>query len=416
MRKVTKLVGQQFNDDDLKPMRWKITRENQGERFFISWKKRFVGDRHRLDDEIDWLVNNATTRLQKRSLIRYRLLCEVILLNLGRSMLSRSWVQIPRSSGSYSVGTVPHSFGFSKRHVDMVLNTLKLNDLIYEVKGAKYERDPQLSAYQPTELFDSELGFCSLLSVEPFDDDYVRITKSKDGLSASELSQFRQDSTDLKLINDFLQDHDYPLKGPVKRIYSRNVGLAGRLYCDFQTLSRRVIPVRQGSLIDGESIAEIDIVASHPRMAIQKYHNEKISPSFYHDISEELAIPRERVKKFFQVALSSSSTEKARAAYRNWTSHSSTDYDDLNAMEGWLSANFSRVPLYQGISLRLMNYEGELLKQVMLKGVSDDVVVLPIHDAIAVKHSDVDWGMTTMKSAWKTLFGNDYCELDVSYY
>ena len=416
MRKVTKLEGMRFNDDNVKPTKWEISRENQGKRFFISWTKKLEGDRHRLDEAIEWLVENATTRLQKKSLIRYRLLCEVILLNFGRSMLSRSWVQIPRGSSSYGVGSVPHSFGFSKRHVDMVLNTLKLNDLIYEVKGAKYERDPQLSAYQPTELFDSELAFCSLLSVEPFDEDYVRITKSKDGLSASELSQFRQDLTDLKLINDFLQDHDYPLKGPVKRIYSRNVGLAGRIYCDFQGLSRRVIPVRQGSLIDGESIAEIDIVASHPRMAVQKYHSEKISSSFYHDISEELAIPRERVKKFFQVALSSSGTEKARAAYRNWTSHSSTDHDDLNAMEGWLSANYPRVPLYQGISLRLMNYEGELLKQVMLKGVSDGVVVLPVHDAIAVKHSDVDWGMTTMKSVWESIFDNDYCELDVSYY
>ena len=413
---VTKLKSDLLNDDEHKPKKWKISHKNQGVRFFISWTLRLGTDNHLLDRAIQWIVENTQTRLQKKTLPRYKLLCEVILLNLGKSMMSRSWVQIPRGSSNYSVGSVPHSFGFTKRHVDMVLAILKSHNLIYEVEGAKYTLDPQYSAYQPTELFDGEIGLCSLSGIEAFDVEHVRVNKSSSGFTFRELEQFQEDVRDLSVINEFLQRHHFPLKGPMERIYSRNVGLAGRIYCDFQTLSRREIPIRQGSLIDGESIAEIDIVASHPRMAIQKYHNKKISPSFYQDIAEELAIPRERVKKFFQVALSTNGTDKARAAYRNWTSHSITDHNDLDAMEGWLSANYPQVPIYQGISLRLMNYEGELLKQVMLKGVAEGVVVLPIHDAIAVKHSDVEWGTTTMKSVWRTLFDNDYCELSVKYY
>lgn len=413
---VTKLKADFLNDDDQKPRRWEISRKNQGKRFFISWKLRLANDSQALDKAVDWIIENTPTRLQAKTLPRYRSLCEVILLNLGKSMMSRSWVQIPRGSSSYSRGGTPHSFGFSKRHVDLVLSILKTHDLIYEVRGAKYNQDPQYSSYQPTELFDSEIGLCSLSGIEPFDVEHVRVNKSFSGFTTGELDQFRKDIQDLRVINAFLQQHSFPLKGPVKRIYSRNVGLAGRIYCDFQTLSRREVPIRQGSLIDGESIAEIDIVASHPRLAIQKFHNQKISASFYQDVSEELSIPRERVKKFFQLALSTSGTDKARGAYRNWTSHSITDHNDLDAMEGWVSATYPLVPIYKGISLRLMNDEGELLKQVMLKGVSEGVVVLPIHDAIAVKHSDVDWGINTMKSVWKTLFDTDYCELDVSYY
>ena len=38
-----------------------------------------------------------------------------------------------------------------------------------------------------------------------------------------------------------------------------------------------------------------------------------------------------------------------------------------------------------------MNVEGEMLKQVMLDGVKDRVVTLPVHDAIAVQARNEGW-------------------------
>lgn len=75
--------------------------------------------------------------------------------------------------------------------------------------------------------------------------------------------------------------------------------------------------------------------------------------------------------------------------------------------------NYPLVPLYQSLSMSFMNHEGTMLKEVMLKGVEEGVVVLPIHDAIAVKQSDSQWGEKALKAAWKSFFGTDYCEVKV---
>ena len=95
-----------INDDDNKPQSWKISKDNQGDRFFISWSTRLNGNREELERVIDWLVEKTTIRLQSKSIPIYRLLCEVILLNLSKSLLQRRWVQIPKSSSAYAKGTV----------------------------------------------------------------------------------------------------------------------------------------------------------------------------------------------------------------------------------------------------------------------------------------------------------------------
>jgi len=106
-----------INNDDNKPQSWKISKDNQGDRFFIGWSTRLNGNREELERVIDWLVEKTTIRLQSKSIPIYRLLCEVILLNLSKSLLQRRWVQIPKSSSAYAKDTVPHQLGFSRRHV-----------------------------------------------------------------------------------------------------------------------------------------------------------------------------------------------------------------------------------------------------------------------------------------------------------
>ena len=402
-----------LNDDDNKPQSWKISKDNQGDRFFINWSTRLNGNREELERIIDWLIEKTTIRLQGKSIPTYRLLCEVILLNLSKSLLQRRWVQIPKSTAAYSKGTVPHQLGFSRRHVIDVLEILYDSEAVYEVTGAKYTDDPQLSSFQPTEYFDTQLVIDALGLEQSFDIDPVRVNGQEGLLTEREQIEFDQDVKDLTIINNFLKQHSYPLKGPMTRIYTKNVGAAGRIYCDFQALSKRQIPIRQTSLIDGEPIAEIDIIASHPRMAIQKFHDQKIANTFYQDVADELDIFRDKIKKFFQVALSSSSREKARGGFKKGTNY---DLHDFNAIENWMKTNYPLVPLYQSLSMSFMNHEGTILKAVMLKGVEEGIVVLPIHDAIAVRQSDSQWGEEALKAAWKNLFGTDCCEVKVETY
>ena len=403
-----------LNDDDNKPEKKKIKKEEQGKRFFISWDMRLSSNREALDRSIDWLVENIPINLQKRSIEPFRSLAAILLLNLAKGMLQRRWMQIPRSKGAYDKGSTPHQLGFSYRHVTAILDLLVEHDVIYEVKGAKYLEDPQLSAYQATELFDAAIAIETLSSVElpKLSDELVRINKLAPSreLTDSEQKQLDQDITDLTRINSYLNQHSYPLKGSMSRVYSRSVGLSGRIYCEFQSLARRRVPIRQHSLIDGELAVEVDIVASHPRIAVQEFHNEKLPTTFYQDVADELSIDRPKIKEFFRFALSSDSRSKARKKFIDGTGYDLADYDSI---EKWSLNHYPKLPFYKHWSLIAMNHEGEIIKEVMLRGVDSDIPVLPIHDAVAVRQCDKEWAIRTLKEVWNDYFGKDYCEVDV---
>jgi len=414
---VTLLSDKHFailNDDYNKPWANKIKKEEQGKRFFISWDIRLTKDREALDRSIDWLVETVSFNLQKRSIDPFRRLAAVLLLNLAKGMLQRRWMQIPRSKSAYSKGSTPHQLGFSYRHVRAILDLLTEQEFIYEIKGAKYLKDPQLTAYQVTELFDAAIAVETLSSVElpKLRGELVRINKldPERKLSDYEHKQIEQDITDLTLINSYLNKHSYPLKGSMSRVYSRSVGYSGRIYCEFQSLARRRVPIRQHSLIDGEHAVEVDIIASHPRIAVQEFHNEKLPTTFYQNVANELSINKPKIKKFFQVALSSGSKSKALGAFTNEGNY---DAADFNSIEQWALNRYPKLPFYKQWSQLAMNHEGEIIKEVMLRGVDSDIPVLPIHDAVAVRQSDKEWAIRTIREVWKDYFGKDYCEIDV---
>ena len=410
MHKVTSLDESHqtlLNDDETKPNRFQITRKNQNDRFFIDWDLHLNVKNELLENTVDWLLETSELKLQSRSVPKFRNLCEVLLLNLGKSLLQRRWIQIPKRTVDYSPGTKPHSLGFTKRHINTIEDVLKRHELIYVIKGKKYRKDPQLSAWQPTELFDARVGTLSLASETLFNVESVRINKQLEPLTDLDLKQVEKDRQMLEAINAFLSKHSYPLKGPMRRIYSKRVGCAGRIFCEFQSISSRKVPIRQHSLIDGEQVVEVDIKASHPRMAVQEFHQEKISPDFYADIAKETDIFEVKVRKFFQVVLSSASEAQGRAAFLG----EGYDSYDFKALQKWVLGRYPKLPLFQSWSLEAMNHEGTILLNVMMKGVENERVVLPIHDAVAVRQRDRDWAVRTLKEQWYEHFGFDYCEV-----
>ena len=405
---ITKLNESQqdlLNDDHNKPRANKISKRNQGYRFFLEWHISIEFDNEVLNNTVDWIIANSKVNLQQRSIANFRKLAEVVLLNLGKSLIQCRWLQIHKRKSQYDIGTVPHSLGFSLRHLNSILNCLAEHELIYVVKGAKYKQDPQLSAYQPTELFDIRLSLLAMNSVSNFDVDLVRVNKQEGEITALDIEQINQDTINLTTINNYLKNHTYPFKGPMKRVYSKKVGLSGRIYCDYQQITSRRLPLRQESLIDGVDVVEIDICSSHPRIAIQEFYGECISATFYQDIVDELNIFKPKVKKYFQVALSSGNRFKAFKGFLK----EGYDRCDFEALESWVQLRYPKVPLYSSWSLEAMNHEGELLLRVMLRGVKDDKVVLPVHDAIAVKKVDEEWAVRALKETWLEYFGYDYC-------
>ena len=380
MKPVTKLNESHqniLNDNDNKPFKHKIKREHQSDRCFIDWSMDIDFESNLLNEFIDWIINQSEIRLQERSVYRFRHLSSVILLNLGKCLIQRRWLQIPKGKSKYARGTIPHTLGFTYRHTVHILNFLEQQELIYAIKGAKYKEDPQLSAFQSTEFFDARLALLSMSSTSDFDVDVVRVNKQDGSITPSQQEQIDEDIRNLTIINNYLQSHTYPFKGPLVRIYSGRVGLSGRIYCEYLGIASRTLPLRQESLIDGQDVVEVDIRSSHPRMAIQEFYGECIPSTFYQDIADETDIFKPKVKKYFQVALSSGTRASAIGGF----SKEGYDRKDFETLESWLISKYPEVPLYKKWSLEAMNHEGELLMRVMLKGVKEDKVVLPVHDA-----------------------------------
>ena len=367
------------------------------------------------DRNISYMLEQSKLNLRAGFIDKYKRHYLLMLLNLARSLLCRQWLLIPMNSKAYRPNSVPHKNGYNLRYMQDIIRTLYDSEMIHVKKGRKYTNQPQLTAIQPTERFGEELCLMALESSSEFAGEYVSLSKPLEHYipSQQEEAQFTQDQHDMNAINFFLMNHSWPMKGPMKRIYSGEIGLSGRIYCDFQTIPKRTIRIRPTCLIDEEPIAEVDIKSSHPRLAAQVFESKKLSRDFYQNVSDETDVFITKVKDYFRVALSSDKRQSALAAFKNMEQLNTNI--DFARLEQWMADNLPKIPLYSGWSKVAMNIEGEIIKYVMLKGINESKVVLPIHDAIAVKVQDADWGRNTMHEAWLNVMGEDYCEVDIDY-
>ena len=113
------------------------------------------------------------------------------------------------------------------------------------------------------------------------------------------------------------------------------------------------------------------------------------------------------MKHFCQNALSCSSRDDALSSFKkNKPNGSETDFD---AVEKCIIEMYPKLPFYSGWSVTAMNYEGEILKQVMLDGVKAGIVALPVHDAVAVQINHKNWATERLIFHWAAIVGLDAC-------
>ena len=61
---------------------------------------------------------------------------------------------------------------------------------------------------------------------------------------------------------------------------------------------------------------------------------------------------------------------------------------------------FPKLQLFDGWGVYAQNFEGQILKDVMLQGVKKDIVCLPVHDAVAVQQQHQAWAEEVMLETW----------------
>jgi len=323
-----------------------------------------------------------------------------ILLNLAYCTLTRQFLVVPMTKSEYSTNYFLKQFSY--RAVRAVLDGLCFVGVLTKFKGAKYSSEPMATRYWPSTELQLKLISLALCAQEPFVPPYVEIRQPFEDwqgvFSKPEMAELEQ-------INKFMIEHAWACKGPVRLKYKGDIFHSGRLYTRFQNLPSRKIPIRQNTLINGEPICEVDYSANHLRLALAMMTGEDAGEDPYQEIGDACHLLRSEIKEFFTKAIGADSKEKAFSAMYI----SRMTKAKIEIIERAFLQRFPAIPLYEGLGTNLQSIEGAIMKEIMLRGVKDQIVALPIHDAVAVQAKHRAWAESVMTEVWLWNAGRAGC-------
>jgi hypothetical protein len=322
-----------------------------------------------------------------------------ILLNLGKAAMANKWLVLSLDKAAYAHDKTLKSYGLLQAPTKAIVDYLERHNQAVVLKGKKYNNNPARTRLYPKPEMAALMVKHFLDSSSEIKPPYVLLNEGEDGWreAVAQLPKGHPDKADLTKINEFLMDHAWACKGPVVLKYKHTVFQSGRLYTDHQELPDRRFRIRINTRIDSESVCEVDFNANHLRLALAVLHGEDAGDSPYEDIMD-LAGQRSRdlVKSFIT---------KAMGAYSREAAHSSWNLDQLGSsnfreIEAATNKRFPMLKLYDDWGIHAQNLEGAILRDVMLQSVDKGIVVLPVHDAVAVQQKHEDWAIGTMLEAW----------------
>ena len=183
----------------------------------------------------------------------------------------------------------------------------------------------------------------------------------------------------------------------MRLVYKHNPFSSGRLITPYQGLPDRKIRLRINTLIDGQPICEVDFNASHLRLNLAFIAGENAGSTPYENIGELARIEdRQQIKDYITIAMSSSKRGKAK----NACAGEDIAYELFDVIEAAALKRYPKLSLYTDFGVNAQSLEGQILKQVLLEGVEQGIVALPVHDAVAVTHDNAEWAKEAMLRAW----------------
>jgi hypothetical protein len=287
-------------------------------------------------------------------------------------------------------------------------------------KGVKRQNNSMRTRLYPTPTFAAQLVNFYTSTVESFDGDYLQFEKDSKKREAvddnnwaralNNLPKDHPDKADMNLINEFLEGQQWCCKGPVRLKYKLTPFHSGRLYTRYQQLPDKRYKIRINTLINGEPICEVDFRANHLRLALAVLHNEDAGDTPYEDLMELSGInDRDLVKSFITAALGAANK---RAAQSSWN-RKALGTENFVAIEEAVGRRYPALKLFDDWGIYAQNLEGSILRDVMLQGVDEGIVVLPVHDAVAVQQKHEEWAVDAMSEAWDKHVGFGRARLSV---
>lgn len=329
---------------------------------------------------------------------------EIILLNLVYVMYQRSWLLVPMDSKFYSQDNYwTKRLGISYRPMKVVIDFLKDGDFVEYKEGKAYSNQPASTRITPRPSLMWFLWRYFLDIEQPIEPPYLIMNTPDDGWeSIQHLPNDHYEVQELTQINEFLKHQKWACKAPVQLKYKNSAFQGGRLYTPFQSLPDRRIRLRINTLINDAPIGEVDFSANHLRLNLAQNGGGFAGDTPYEDIAQSAGLKeadsqaREKVKKFITFAMGSSD-EKAARSLCHFNGIDNTQFEALVTSTQKL---YPKLTLFAGWGIYAQNYEGQILKEVMLEGVRNDIVCVPVHDAVAVQQEHLQWAEETMLECW----------------
>ena len=328
----------------------------------------------------------------------------IILLNLVFVMYQRNWLLVPMDSKFYSQDNYwTRRLGLSYRPMRTIVDYLKDNKFVDYREGKAYKDNPVTARISPLPTLTWMLWEYFLKIEQPIEPPYLIANTPDEGWEAIQhLPEDHYETQELIQINEFLKEQQWACKGPVQLKYKNNILQGGRLYTPFQSLPDRKIRLRINTLINNQPIGEVDFSANHLRLNLAVNAGVHAGETPYEDIADEAGLVgidkdiRQKVKSFITFAMGSSDKEETRSLCR-FNKIDNTQFDTLVAACHKL---YPKLELFSGWGIYAQNFEGQILKQVMLEGIKKDIVCLPVHDAVAVQQEHLKWAEETMLECW----------------
>ena len=360
---------------------------------------------------LDDLTSKATQSNKKEEQDAYRRCIKHVLNSLIQCMFRFEWLALPTNASNFADGEYLNQLGFSRRRMQRIVDALCEAEIMY--LGRKGYRDvrpnetSKASQYYPTRKF-IKLFSSSLYSTYGDFSDYEPLKfdrfEAADMPSATTQKEWQRILTSY---NEFMSNHTWAMKNPSSRSLKDFAGRSGRINNYYQNLVNRRIPLRTSTLIDGEAIVEPDFSCNHLRMASYLV-GEELPADPYSDVAKETGLSRDKIKTVITKCFGAASSQGAKG---NLIQKAHTDRKqpmsaaDFKEILSSVEHNYPWVTkeklFFNDIGTRMQWLEGEIALKMLTWATEEQIPLLAVHDAFAVRDIDGSNTNTRMLEVWK---------------
>ena len=325
---------------------------------------------------------------------------QYMLMNLCSVSFQRRWLLVSLDKTAYSNDDWLKLHGLSYGLTKEIVSYLVTTGMIELKLGKRYENNPARTRLFPTPKLANMLYSLFYFIEEEINPPYIRINEGEGSWmdTICSLSDDHSEVIEMTTINEFLKGHSWACKAPVRLVYKSNAFNGGRLSTPFQNLPDRNVRIRINTLIDEQPICEVDFNANHLRLNLAFRSKESAGDTPYEDIGEIAGVNnRDQIKRIITVAMGAS--DEAGGYGSLYTEGFNKAY--VRRIHDAALKRFPKLQLFKGWGVYAQNFEGQILKDVMLQGVKKDIVCLPVHDAVAVQQQHQAWAKEVMLETWR---------------